>query len=98
MSKCETCSRNVNGSVPIAVHENMRAQANVDKRRMFIIIIVLILALVGSNLAWVIYENQFEDETTTVEMENDSGYVSYIGNDGRIYNGEIESDEENANP
>jgi hypothetical protein len=49
----------------------MRAQANVDKRRMFIIIIVLIFALVGSNLAWIIYERQFE--TVEIIRETEEG-------------------------
>jgi hypothetical protein len=58
---------------------------------MFIIIIVLILALVGSNLAWVIYENQFATEQIEVTQENDRGFNSYIGNDGDIYNGETDN-------
>lgn len=86
-NKCLSCSRNVNGTVPFAALENERAQANVDKRRHFIIILVLIALLFGSNLAWLIYESQMETVTTSVEMENENGYNSYIGNDGDIYNG-----------
>ena len=41
--KCISCARNVNGSVPLAVHENLRAQSNVDKRRLWIVVIILIV-------------------------------------------------------
>jgi hypothetical protein len=94
---CESCSRNVNGSVPIAVHENLRAQSNVDKRRLWIVVIILIVLLFGSNLAWLIYESQFETVTESIELtqENERGYNSYIGNDGDIYNGTADNQENN---
>lgn len=39
-----TCDENcpVNGVVPYATHENLRAQNNVDKRRLWIVILLLI--------------------------------------------------------
>ncbi len=96
--KCISCARNVNGSVPLAVHENLRAQSNVDKRRLWIVVIILIVLLFGSNLAWLIYESQFETVSTSVEMENEDGYVNYVGRDGSIYNGETESNNETPRP
>lgn len=95
--KCISCARNVNGSVPLAVHENLRAQSNVDKRRLWIVVIILIVLLFGSNLAWLIYESQFEVVTESVEItqENERGFNSYIGNDGDIYNGETDYQEDN---
>ena len=96
--KCISCARNVNGSVPLAVHENLRAQSNVDKRRLWIVVIILIVLLFGSNLAWLIYESQFETVSTSVEMENEDGYVNYVGRDGSIYNGETEGDNETPRP
>lgn len=36
---------------------------------LIIVIVILILALIGTNLAWTIYENQFETIETT--QEND---------------------------
>lgn len=95
--KCISCARNVNGSVPLAVHENLRAQSNVDKRRLWIVVIILIVLLFGSNLAWLIYESQFDSVTTRLEatQENDDGYNSYIGNDGDIYNGTADDQENN---
>ena len=43
-------------------------------KRNFILILVLIVALIGSNLAWTIYESQYEDVVTaTQEIKQDSG-------------------------
>lgn len=69
--KCISCARNVNGSVPLAVHENLRAQSNVDKRRLWIVVIILIVLLFGSNLAWLIYESQLDTVTTSVDGKSD---------------------------
>lgn len=98
--KCISCARNVNGSVPLAVHENLRAQSNVDKRRLWIVVIILIALLFGSNLAWLIYESQSDTVTESIEVtqENERGFNSYIGNDGDIYNGETDYQEDNDAP
>lgn len=99
MNKCETCARNVNGSVPMAVLENERAQSNVIHRRDFIIKLVLIILFVASNLGWLIYENQFETETTEVLVKSeDGGNANYVGNDGDIYNGEYQSKKDAPRP
>lgn len=42
-------------------------------RRMWIVIIILIVALVGTNTAWIIYESQFAEEVTTIEQQVDTG-------------------------
>ena len=57
-------------------------------KRLWIVIILLIVLLVGTNVAWLIYEAQWQVvETTEVTQENDGGYNNYVGNDGDIYNG-----------
>jgi hypothetical protein len=55
------------------------------------IIIILIVALVGTNLAWLLYENSMETVTETtetitydIEQDNESGNNNFIGNDGDI--------------
>lgn len=58
-------------------------------KKMFWTIIILIVALVGTNIAWIIYINQFdfitETETTTLDG---NGTNNYIGNNGDINNGD----------
>jgi hypothetical protein len=70
----------------MAVHENLRAQSNVDKRRLWIVVIILIVLLFGSNLAWLIYESQFETYTVEQEVDTGEGDATVIGVGD--YNGE----------
>lgn len=55
-----------------------------NNRRLFILCLVLIFALIATNVAWVVYENQFEDVEVTqeVEQETDSGGSNHsVGGD-----------------
>lgn len=40
-------------------------------KRMFIIIIILIIGLIGTNVAWIVYESQFDTYTVTQEAEGE---------------------------
>lgn len=56
-------------------------------KRMFAIVIILIIALIGS-IGYTIYLlNNLEYIDTTITQENEDGYNNYIGNDGDITNG-----------
>ena len=68
------------------VHESEVARLERVIRRLWILCIIIFVALVATNAAWIWYENQFTDEVTTVEQESESGYNNYIGNDGNITN------------
>lgn len=37
--------------------------------KLYVIIIILIIALIGSNGAWIYYESQFSQEKTVIEAE-----------------------------
>ena len=64
------------------------AMAERTIKRLWIVIILLIVLLVGTNVAWLVYEAQWQvAESTEVTQENDGGYNNYVGNDGDIYNG-----------
>lgn len=41
--------------------------------RLWILAIILVVLLVGSNAAWMYYENQFEDTVITQDVKQDSG-------------------------
>ena len=67
---------------------NEQRHENREKRLIWVIVLLVCL-LVGTNVGWLIYENQFEVvEETTVTQENENGYNNYIGNDGDINYGE----------
>lgn len=93
MSKtCNNCGaeeKKVN--VPFVVYQATAARQERQIRRMWIAVLVLIVALIGTNLAWIVYENSFEEAVTTEEIivdADDNGNANYIGQDGNIYNGE----------
>ena len=53
---------------------------------LIVVIIILIVALVGTNLAWVIYENQFEEIVTTEENEI---HALQLGEDNTVVGGDM---------
>lgn len=70
--------------ISYAVHEGMMARMERTIRRLWILCIVLVILLAGTNAAWIYYENSFEDVVVT--QENDDGFNNYIGEDGTITN------------
>ena len=66
----------------LAWHEGDMARMERANKRLWVVIIILIVALIGSNAAWIYYESQFIDEVS-VEQEVDTGkgdaFVNVIG-------------------
>lgn len=58
-------------------------------KRLWILVIILTVLLVGTNCAWLWYENQFTDEITTETYEADAtdGGVAIANGDGVVNNG-----------
>lgn len=77
------------------IHDAYMAMAERHLRRQWIAIILLILICLGTNLAWLHYESQFTDETTTIEatqeLTADTGDA--IINDGVHIYGESETED-----
>lgn len=75
-------------TVPLVAHEGMLTRMERTNHRLWILCIFLIISLIATNAAWVIYESQFEyyDETVTQEVtqnaeaEGDAN-VRFIGGD-----------------
>ena len=57
--------------VPFIVHEGMMARQERTIKRLWILCLVIFVAFVGSNAAWIWYESQFEEEVITQEMVQD---------------------------
>ena len=79
--------------IPFVAHEADMTRMERVIRRLWILCIILALALVGTNAAWVVYESSFETVSTSVMQENESGYNNFIGNDGDIKNGTTNGDD-----
>lgn len=75
---------NKNNDVPYIVHEGAMARQDRTIKRLWIVIILLILLLVASNAGWLYYESQYEqvtETTQTVKQTADSGDNSFGGGD-----------------
>lgn len=60
-----------NQTIPYIAHEGMMVRMERTNHRLWILCIFLIISLIASNVAWVIYESQFEyydEETITQEV------------------------------
>ena len=56
-------------------------------KRLWVLIILLVILLFGTNAAWIIYESQFSVEETTIEATADDGSTAIGANGEVIYNG-----------
>ncbi len=82
--------------IPYFAHEEMMARQERTIRRLFILAILLIILLVGTNAAWIRYEAQFEDSVTSVQQEVDTeDGAAYVAGMGDIRIGESEADGNN---
>ena len=90
MGECKTCESNKPNVRQYDI-DLLSAMAERTIKRLWICVLVLIIALIGTNAGWLYYESQFETITTEVAQENADGYNNYIGNDGDIVNGETDN-------
>ena len=92
--KCNNCgAENKTTNVPFVVYQATAARQERQIKRMWIVVLVLIVALIASNVAWIIYNSQFETvEMTTEEydisQDAENGNNNSIINGGNIVNGE----------
>lgn len=89
--KCTNCKNDSfnKSTIPLIASECEAVRThNIIKRLIFVILILSIL-LFGSNLAWIIYDKQFEvvSETYDIEQEAEFGSNSCVINGGDLING-----------
>ena len=73
-----------NKMIPYIAFESATSRQERTIKRLWILCLVLIIALLGTNAGWLYWESQWEDVVIT--QENADGYNNYIGNDGDITN------------
>ena len=82
MSKtCNGCGEhNLPENVPYIVHEGDMSRLERQLKRLWIVILVLVFLLVGTNCAWLWYESQFQVvEETVIEAEQDGSGINIVG-------------------
>lgn len=83
-----------NESVPYVVYEDSMARMERTIEKLWILCITLLVLFIGSNIAWVYYESQFEDVVVTNEVDTGIGDATVTGV-GDIINGESKADDKN---
>ena len=58
--------------IPYFAHEGAMARMERTNKRLWILLLVLVLALVGSNAGWIYYETHCVEEEYTYEISQDS--------------------------
>ena len=92
-NNCGTNEKKTPTTVPYQVLVDFKGTAKANSLKWFIICLILIILLVGSNVGWLIYESQFEyvettNETYEIEQDAEAGDNNSIINGGEIVNGE----------
>lgn len=83
----------MDGYISEAQHEKEMTRMETANKRWFILCIVLILLLVGTNAGWMIYESQFADVSMTQEVDTGEGNATVFGvGIGDVNYGESSSD------
>lgn len=90
-----------NTNIPYIAFESATARQERTIKRLWIICIILIISLLGTNAGWIWYENQWQVvESTTVTQDVDAstegGGDLHLNTVGGDYNGKSES-ETNSN-
>lgn len=65
-------------NVPYIVFESEMARLERVIKRLWALLLIAVLLLVATNIAWLRYEMQYENETTTVEQEVETGDGSAV--------------------
>lgn len=85
-------------NVPYIVYESESARHERREKRLVLALIVAIVLIAVSNLAWLWFFNQFDFSSQTVMFDTEEGGDnSYIGNNGDIINGADDGNDNNGN-
>ena len=81
--------------VSYLVYEHTMARFERTIKRLIIVIIVAVVTLFASNMAWLYAWNLYDYDNTSIVVDGESkGNANYIGASGTINNGEGGSSEE----
>lgn len=73
--------------VPYLVFEGQMARNERSIKRLIIALIIAVILIFATNMAWLYAWNLYDYSTETVEIDSGEGIANYIGNDGEINNG-----------
>lgn len=85
--------------VPYIVYESEAARHERTVKRLLTALLISILLMVGTNMAWLYVWNQYDFSSESYTIENEGGNSNYLesGMDGVINNGEYDQGEKENN-
>lgn len=94
MKSCDGCNEKI--SIPYAVHEATVTRLERINTRLWVVILILIFALIASNLAWIIYEKQFDvvEKNVKIECQQNSDGINIVSGGNVSYG----TESQNQNP
>ena len=92
MADCKSCKGN-REQIPYIVHEGAMSRMERVNKRLIAIIVLLIILLVGSNIAWLVYDSQFESCSSSckIDAEQDGDGVNIVGGGDITYGPESDN-------
>lgn len=70
------------------VYESALARVDRVNKRLLTLCVVIFLAFILSNMAWIVFENKYTDNVTTIEAEQDGEGINLIGGGSVNYGAE----------
>lgn len=79
---CDGCKSST-AVIPFAVHEHDMTRLERDNKRLWLVVIILIAALIATNMAWIVYEASevTVDIDQDVDQQAESGNNIFVGGD-----------------
>jgi hypothetical protein len=78
--------------IPYSVLEAEQATHERNMKRMLIAIVISVVLLFASNIAWLCFFNSFDIEASEITVDStDAGNANYVGKNGVIDNGRSKS-------
>ena len=71
--------------IPYFAHEGEMVRMERANKRLWIVILVLIVCLMGTNIGWIVYESQFTDEYVQQEVDTGEGFAVVSGIGDAVY-------------
>ena len=95
MKTCDTCNAEKT-SIPYVVREATATRLERINTRLWVVVLILIFALIASNLAWIIYEKQVEviESDTIIDCKQSGDGANIVGG-CNVYYG---TESQNQNP
>lgn len=87
---CKTCKQIKNADVPYIVHEAAMARMERTIKRLWVLALVALALLVGTNGLWLWYESQFEDVVATIDAQQETTRGNNYAIGGDWINGETD--------